>query len=282
VVCDSAMQTPDTGFRLVAIDLDGTLLDDDLRIHPRTEQALRAAADRGVTIAIATGRMHSSAAVYAERLGIGAPIISYNGAMIRRAGDPQPLWHQPIPADLAAEAVELCVHERWDLMYFLDDDLYVPRYDRWAHEYLARTGNDAIPFGDLRRMAGNQPTKLLVPGTPDQVLERYDFFAEHYAGRLHCTISLPEYLELLHPEVSKASALRRLAAMLGVGMESVMAIGDSLNDLEMIETAGLGVMMASAGVELRAAADFVPESAEAGVAEAIERLVLEPAGARPA
>jgi hydroxymethylpyrimidine pyrophosphatase-like HAD family hydrolase len=100
-------------------------------------------------------------------------------------------------------------------------------------------------------------------------------FATEYAGRIHATISLPEYVELLHPDVSKAAALVRLAGMLGVEMGDVMAIGDALNDLEMIEAAGVGVMMATAAEELREAADFVPESVEAGVAEAIERLVLE-------
>lgn len=268
---------PLTAIRLIAIDLDGTMLTPELTVHPRTAAAVRAAADLGLTIAIATGRMHSSAEPFAVELGLHAPIISYNGAMIRNAGEPEPLWHLPIPACLAAEAVELCVRDRMDLMYFIDDTILVPRYDHWAHEYLARTGNDSVVAGDLRGLAGREPTKLLIMGTPEQTRQRYGFFRREYAGRLHATVSLPEYLELLHSQVSKASALSRLAGMLGLRMSQVMAVGDNLNDLEMVEAAGVGVMMASSAEDLRAAADFVPESGEAGVAEAIERLVLEPA-----
>ena len=264
-----------TEIKLIAIDLDGTLLTPEFTVPERTVRAIRGAADMGVTVTIATGRMHSSAEPYARELGLRAPLVTYNGAMIRHVDAPEPLWQLPIPADLAAEIVELCVRERMEMTYFLDDRLYVPRYDHWAHEYLARTGNDAIIFGDLRHMAGSEPIKLLVNGTPEQTLERYELFATEYAGRIHATISLPEYVELLHPDVSKAAALVRLAGMLGVEMGDVMAIGDALNDLEMIEAAGVGVMMATAAEELREAADFVPESTEAGVAEAIERLVLE-------
>ena len=261
--------------KLIAIDLDGTLLTPEFVVHPRTVAAIRAASEMGVTVAIATGRMHTSAEPYARELGLRSPMVTYNGAMIRHVDDPEPLWHLPIPADLAAEVVELCVRERWALTYFLDDRLYVPRYDHWAHAYWERTGNQAVIFGDLRRMAGREPTKLLINGTPERTRERHALLADRYAGRLHSTISLPKYVEMMHPDVSKASALARLAGILDVEMGAVMAVGDALNDLEMVEAAGVGVMMATASEGLRAAADFVPESAEAGVAEAIERLVLE-------
>jgi len=260
--------------KLIAVDLDGTLLTPELTVHPRTAQAVRAAADRGVTVAIATGRTHAGAEPFAFQLGLNAPIISYNGAMIRNAGAPEPLRHQPIDAPVAAEAVDLCVRLDMDMMYFLDDSIFVPRYDHWAYEYLARTGNDCIVLRDLRSLAGRTPTKLLVLGSPEQTRARYDLFTRHFAGRLHVTISLPEYLELLHPAVSKAAAVARLAAMLDLGMDQVMAVGDSLNDLEMVQQAGVGVMMPTAAEELRAAADYVPQSLEAGVAEAIEHFVL--------
>ncbi len=271
--------TDTTDIKLIAIDLDGTLLTPELVIHPRTAEAVRAAVDRGVIVVIATGRMHSSAEPFARELGLDGPMVTYNGAMIRRPGDAEPIWHLPIPADLADEAIRLCVRERMDAMYFLDDEIYVPRYDRWAYEYRARTGNDSNIHGDLRSFAGNQPTKLLIMGTPEETAERYEFFAREFGDRLHATVSLPEYLELLHPEVSKASALSRLAEMLGFGIENVMAVGDSMNDLEMVEAAGVGVMMATSSAQLRAAADFVPQSAEVGVAETIERLILAPVGA---
>jgi len=260
--------------RLIAVDLDRTLLDRNLQVPERNRQVLAEAARRGVTVAIATGRTHSSAARFARELGIDAPVISYNGAMIRRADDEEPLRHVRLPADLAAEIVELLVHDMTDFMYFLDDELYVPRYDRWARGYHARTGDQPRVARDLRRFAGAEPTKLLLLGTPEQTRERYRFFTERYDGRIYATISLPEYMEILNPEATKATALRWLADHLGIPIESTMAIGDSLNDLEMVQAAGVGVFMPDADETLRAQADFVPSDPIAGVAEAVEVLVL--------
>lgn len=266
--------TPD--IRLIAVDLDKTLLDDHLQIPERNRQALEAAAARGITVAIATGRTHESAAHYARRLGIDAPIISYNGAMIRRADDDEPLRHLRLDPDLAAEIVERLVHEMIDFMYFLDGELYVARFDHWARDYLARTGDQPRIAGDLRRFAGAAPTKLLLLGTPEQTRERYERFSREYAGRIYATISLPQYMEILHPEATKANALRWLAEYLGIPMECTVAMGDSLNDLEMVQAAGIGVFMPGANAELRAHADFVPSDPCTGVAEAVETLILAP------
>lgn len=260
--------------KLIAVDLDHTLLDGDLRIPERNRQALAAAAERGVTVAIATGRTHRSAEQYARELGIDAPVISYNGAMIRRPGEPTPMRHVRLPADLAAEIVELLVHQMVDFMYFLDDTLYVQRFDRWARRYLRRTGDRGVIAGDLRRFAGSRPTKILLVGTPQETRQRHEHFSRRYGDRVYATISLPEYMELLSPEATKATALCWLADHLGVPLEQTMALGDSLNDLEMVRAAGVGVFMAFADRELREQADLVPEDERAGVAEAVERLVL--------
>lgn len=260
--------------RLIAVDLDKTLLDENLRVPERNREALAAAAERGITVAIATGRTHESAARYARELGIDAPIISYNGAMIRRLDDDEPMRHLRLDPDLAAEIVERLVHEQIDFMYFLDGELYVPRFDHWARGYLARTGDMPRVAGDMRRFAGAAPTKILLLGTPEETLERYERFSREYAGRIYATISLPPYMEILHPEATKATALRWLADHLGVPIECTLAIGDSLNDLEMVQAAGVGVFMPAADPELQAHADFVPSSSRDGVAEAVEALVL--------
>lgn len=264
--------------RLIAIDLDGTLLNDNLEIVPRTREAVRATVDLGVTVAIATGRMHASAEPFAAELDIQAPIISCNGAMIREAGAAEPMFHLTVPASLAAEVLERAVTERATVEYFCDDIFYVTHVDHWARWYWERTGCPPVPVGDLRRLGKSEPTKILIVGTPEENAHRLPRLQEEYDGQLYVTLSLPEYIELLHPQVSKANALRWLADYLGVEMAQTMALGDQLNDLEMIEAAGVGVMMASAEESLRARADFVPTSHQEGVAEALETLVLGPAG----
>ncbi|MBD3293602.1 MAG: Cof-type HAD-IIB family hydrolase [Armatimonadia bacterium] len=265
--------------KLITIDLDHTLLDADRNISERNRRAVLAAVDAGVTVAIATGRSHESARTYAQKLEIDAPIISYNGAMIRRPGDDEPMRHVRLEADLAAEIVETLVHDMIDFLYFLDNKLYVAKFDRWARRYLARTGDHAIIAGDMRRFAGERPTKLLMVGRPEQTRERHERFSQEYGDRIYCTISLPEYMEILNPDATKATALRWLADHLGVSMEQTMALGDSLNDLEMVQAAGVGVFMPCADDDLREHADFVPEDQDGGVGEALEKLALSHAPA---
>ncbi len=267
--------------KLITVDLDHTLLDGDLRISERNRRALQEAVERGVTVAIATGRSHNSAATYARKLEIDAPVISYNGAMIRRPDDDEAMRHVRLEADLAAEITEKLVHEMVDFLYFLDGELHVAKFDRWARRYLRRTGDRAIVSGDLRKFAGCRPTKLLMVGTPEQTRERYGRYTSEYGDRVYCTISLPEYMEILNREATKATALQWLAEHLDIPLEQTMALGDSLNDLEMVQAAGTGVYMPRAEDDLKVQADFVPESQDEGVAEAVERFVLNSEQSEP-
>jgi Cof subfamily protein (haloacid dehalogenase superfamily) len=258
--------------KLIALDLDGTLVHDAKRIPEANLQAVKRAMARGITVAIATGRMHSSAETFVSRLGLeGTPLISYNGAMVRVPGAAEPMLHVAVPPDLAALVVQHAVEEGFHLNYFLNDVLYVTHMDHWAWLYHSRTGNFPVLAGDLRRFNGESPTKLLIAARPadvDGLLPREQAL---FGDRLYVTRSMPEYIEFLNPAASKGAALKWLAEHLGLAREQVMAMGDMLNDLPMIEWAGIGVAMPDAEEVVRAAADFVPGSSEEGVAEAIAK-----------
>jgi len=265
--------------RLIATDLDGTLVHNSTDISDANIAALKAAVDSGITVCIATGRSHRSAAQFARRLGIeDSLIISYNGAMVRGCDEQQPIHHLPVPPEKAALIVRHSMDSRRYLHYFLNDTLYVTHLNRWGRLYLQRTGDVPVPVGDLRKFDGQCPTKLLIADEPESIAQALPQERERWRGELYVTHSLPEYIEYLNMDATKGSALAWLARHLGVGLEHTMALGDQLNDLEMIEAAGVGVMMASAEESLRARADFVPTSHEEGVAEALETLVLGPAG----
>ncbi len=283
--------------RLLALDLDGTLLDSQRQCSDRNRRALEAARERGVTIVLASGRMHHSVEEEAVKLDLAGPLISYNGALLCRAGSPEPLFHQTVPADLAASVVQMAVRCRAHLQYFLagaaaaevapeasrapggqpvalPEVLLVPRVSHWARLYQRRAGSVPVPVGDLRKLRGREPTKMILIAEPEDIERLLPQCQQEYAGRLYITRSLPEYLEFMHPEVSKGNALRRLADYLGVPLHQTMACGDELNDLPLVEAAGIGVAMPQAAPEVRAAADFVPSSGPEGVAEAIEKYVL--------
>jgi len=261
--------------KLIGIDLDGTLVQNAHEVSPRNIAAIEAATARGVTVAIATGRPHTSAEQFVERLGLhGTPIISFNGAMVRRPGETQALLHRPVPADLAADIVQYCVERRMHIHLYLDDVMYVTRASHWARLYLARTGVEPVPAGDMRRFDGREPTKLLVCVPPESAAEVLREGQERYGDRLLVTHSMPEYIEYLSLEAGKGKALAWLAESLGVPMEQTMGMGDMLNDLQLVAMSGFGVAMPHAQEPVKAAAQYVAESGPEGVGEAIEKFVL--------
>ncbi len=269
------MASTNSPIKLIAVDLDGTLLADNRDASPRNLEAIHRATQQGVVVAICSGRPYSSADRVAARLGlVQAPIVACNGAVIRLPQDGETLYSVALEADLAAELVADCVQQQLHLHYYLNGQMYVTRASKWAWRYYLRTGVRPIPFGDLRKLAGQRPTKLLAIGEPAHISQLMPDFQQRYEGRAYVTASMPQYLELLPLEASKARALNWLADHYGLSLRETMAIGDALNDLPMIQAAGVGVAMAEAPDQLHQAADYVTESQINGVAEAIDRFVL--------
>jgi Cof subfamily protein (haloacid dehalogenase superfamily) len=220
--------------------------------------------------------MHHSTAEFAARLGLGdEPVISYNGAMVRTAETGKLLLHDPLTAEAADEVLAYCVANQLHTHYYHDDIMYVTRASHWAVSYFERAGSVPVPVGDLRKLRGREPTKILVIDRPPRVEELLEEGRRLFAGRVYVTRSLPEYVEYLHPTASKGRALRFVADHLGVPVEATLACGDMTNDLPMVEAAGLGVAMAHATEAVRAAADYITQEGTEGVAEAIEKFVLD-------
>ena len=265
-----------TSIKLIAIDLDGTLLVDSRDVSPENVAAVRAATARGVIVAIATGRPHFGAAHLVEPLGLGdVPIISYNGAVIRRPSEPTPMAQWPLAADVAQDIVRYCIEHRLHTHYYFDDAMYVTRFSHWAQLYKTRTGLVGVPAGDMRRFDGQSPTKILVCSAPEELPAVLADAQKAFEGRAYVTRSMPEYVEFLSPQASKGNALRWLADHFNIPMAETMGIGDMLNDLPLVAESGFGVAMVHAQDEVKAAAQFVTTQADTGVAEAINRFVLD-------
>jgi len=221
-------------------------------------------------VVIVTGRPYVSADRMVHRLGLTeTPLVAFNGAVIREPGGGPTLYERLMPPDLAAEVVEDCVQRRLHLHYYLGDDMFVTRCSRWAILYCRRTEMTAIPAGDLRRFAGRSPIKLIIIDSPPVIEALLPEYERRYAGRLYVTRSMPEYLEFLHPAVSKGAALDWLAQHYGIPRERIMAAGDRHNDLPLLQHAGHPVAMPHSEARLREAAAFVPTRQDTGVAEAI-------------
>jgi Cof subfamily protein (haloacid dehalogenase superfamily) len=266
--------------RLLALDIDGTLVGDDLVLRDRTAAAIAAAMRRGVVVSLATGRMASSALTFARELGLVDPIIAYQGALIRAMPDADSrlgrlLVHTPLPAAVAREAVE------WSRARGLDPHLnHLERFiiradDPKAEDYSKFLGARAELVPSLREAIRHPVSKVLAVGDERLTLDAFAEARVTFAGRADVTISHPRFLEFLAPGTSKGRAVRWLARRRGIPLDQVMTIGDQRNDLEMIETAGHGVAMPTAPSEVLAAARYVaPPVEEEGAAAMIERLVL--------
>jgi Cof subfamily protein (haloacid dehalogenase superfamily) len=271
--------------RLLALDIDGTLVGPDLGLRDRTADAIRAAVHRGVAVSLVTGRMASSAREFADILGLTQPIVAHQGAVIRempRRGSRYPgrlLRHRPLAADVARETVV------WSRAHGLDphvnhlEKLVIRADDPKADDYSAFLGVRAVLTPDLLEWIRSPVSKIIAVADPPIPVDSLWPARREFAGRAMPTVSHDHFLEFMAPGVTKGAAVHWLARHLGVPMSQAMAIGDQYGDLEMIEAVGHGVAMFGAPEPVRAAARYVAPSLEAeGAAQVIEELVLHRRG----
>jgi Cof subfamily protein (haloacid dehalogenase superfamily) len=276
-----ATPEPELPIRLIALDIDGTIIGDDHDITSRTIDAVRAAMERDVAVSLVTGRMVSSAMRFATELGLTGPIVGYQGGLIRAMPIPDTrrlgklLLHTPLPADAAREIVA------WTRARGLDPHVnHLERFilradDPRADDYSAFMGARAELVPDLLEAIDHPVTKILAVGEPPVPVEVAPLARAAFAGRADVTISHPRFLEFVAPGVSKGRAIRFLARRLRIPLAATLAIGDQWNDLEMLAEVGHGTAMPSAPPEVRVAARYVaPPLEEDGAARMIEELVL--------
>lgn len=246
--------------RLLLFDLDATLLGPDRRIRPATLRVLERLEGRGVLASLATGRSPRSAAAVVHDFVPGAPAIHFNGAVLRDWSTGLDLLHHHLELRdaLAAAAVARTMGVHVNL--YLGDEILVERRSPVSVASETKDGVPHIVVGDLEaHLAGSDasPTKLLCIGEPRQ----FEAFAREVrrVARQEVAVvnSEPDYFEVLPPGVSKGAGVVALAEHLGIGLHQVLAFGDNLNDLELLEVAGLGVAMGDGHPALRERADVV-------------------------
>ena len=262
-------------YKLAAIDLDGTLLHSKTHaITSGNAAAVREAARNGAQIVLASGRQWVTINKFAQQLDLApnAPIIAYNGALIRTHGG-ETWFDQPLPADAAAKIVAYCAANGCHLNYYLNDELYVRDYDKWVDIYRQRTGTIAHITGDLGKFDGRQPTKIILIDTLETTNRLLPVFQAMFGDTLYITKTEDEYLEFMAPDISKGRALAEVAARLGLTAGECVAFGDSFNDTPMLEWAGLGVAMGNAKPELKAIAGLIaPPADDDGVGTVLAEL----------
>lgn len=261
--------------RLIALDLDDTLLGRDLEISPANRTALNAAQDGGCTVVLASGRPEEGMLRHARHLGLaerGGWVLSYNGGRVRLAAGGEALIDQSLSAEEAREIWALAERENLDFQTYFDGAIQARRDNPYARVEAQLTGLPlAFDEGLLVRLDRPVP-KIILTGDPERLAEVCPRLQERLGGRWAITLSKPFFLEFTAQGIDKGASLARLCARLGVPRQEVLACGDGYNDMSMIRWAGVGVAMANAPEAVRAAADWVaPHHAEDGVARALER-----------
>ena len=262
--------------RLLAIDLDGTLVNDRLELDPRDVAAVKAATAAGVAVVLATGRMFKSSLRYAEPLGLNGPIINYQGAMVREIASGEVWYRCELTIPMQQRVLAFAEPRDWHANAYVDERVYTarPRPEADLYARIAMVPYEVV--GPLSKWVRQDSTKMvLVDMDPEDVPARIAELSAWMGDVGRVTRSLDWFVEVVNPQVSKARALAMVADRLGVAQADVCAIGDNMNDEDMVSWAGLGVAMGNAPAALKTVAKYVTASIdEAGVAQVIERFVI--------
>lgn len=268
--------------KLLVLDIDGTIAGVSNEINPRVKHAVKAAQNRGVQVAIATGRMYRSALRFHQAIGSNLPLLAYQGAWIQDPCTEQLHRHWCVEPATARNLLDY--FEQPDLKsllsvhFYINDRLYVREITPETEIYSARSEIEAIAVGDLRNVLDNAPTKVLALSEDTEVIDRLlgNLRQQYTPAELYLTKSVATFFEATNPAVNKGTGVRYLAEeLLGLEPAQVMTVGDNFNDLEMLEYAGIGVAMGNAPSDVQAIAQWVAPSVEQdGAAVAIEKFLL--------
>jgi hypothetical protein len=243
-------------------------------LRPRTRAAIGAARAAGLRVLVVTGRMFRSVRPYVQEAGIDDPVICYQGAVVADPTTGEFLRHVPIPLPEAREAIAEIDRRGFPLNCYVDDELYVARMTPETERYARFQNLTVHEVGPLLDWLEQEPTKLVVVNDPHVLDELETELKDTFDGRLYISKSLPYFLELASPAVTKGSGLAFLSARLGFTPQQTIAFGDGENDVEMLEWAGYGVAMANGHERVKTIADWIcPPVSEEGVAQTIEALL---------
>ncbi|ASW42416.1 Cof-type HAD-IIB family hydrolase [Clostridium isatidis] len=275
--------------KLICIDMDGTLLNSKHEVSDENKKAIKKAHDRGVNIALCTGRMFLSAKYYANLIGINTPIIASNGAFIKNGYNDKAIYENPLPKDIAIEIYKIAKKYRLTIQFNSWNVLFMETPASEEHAYVVMNRDlpkeKRVKFiinEKLDEAIQNYEGNILKAGViekaanKDKLWTAKEEIKDIFRDKLHVVSSGDNNFEITVGSVSKGNATAYLANMLNIPQEEVMCIGDSENDLSMIKYAGIGVAMGNGLDIVKEAADFITDTNDnSGVSKAIERFVLK-------
>ena len=268
-------------YKMIVLDLDGTLTNNKKEITPRTKQALMQAQAAGVHVVLASGRPTYGIVPLAEELKLkdnGGYILAFNGGKIIDCTNNEVLFEQKLDEQLVPILFQEAQKAKMEILTYQGEGIAATNKDDEYVQHEAFINKmPVMQYDDFLNQLVYPINKCLIVGDPTPLHELEIRLAKELEGKMDVYRSADFFLECVPLGIDKACSLDRLISSLDISREEVIACGDGYNDLSMIRFAGLGVAMANAAKDIQSEADFVTLSNEEdGVAHVIERFILSP------
>ena len=262
------------GYKLIALDVDGTIRSHDRPTSERTRRTIQSVRDAGAFVTIATGRSYKSGASAASDVNLTAPIVTFQGAHVADPATGKVLWHVPLTSNMTSATLDALAG--WDEVQavgYRGDEIFVTELTDWATAYGERTGV-GVRVVDANGFTSNSMSRIVVHGE-DDIIERLErSLKARFNGDMYVTRSLPYFCEILNPSGGKDKALDWLCGYLGVSPDQTIAFGNGYNDVQMLEWANMSVAVGDAVDEVLEIVDIIaPPMEEDGVAQVLDDLL---------
>lgn len=247
--------------RLFAFDLDGTLLNSKKQISTANLAALKEISDSGAIVAFASGRLGSSMLQYSiEELDL--PMLTLNGAAVYlgKNRNCRLIYQASLSSEYADFLISYSQDRNFGLNYYIDDNLYTVKTEKttqWVNLYIQQTSTVYNFIESFDSLKGQTPSKILFVGEPSEIDRQEIYFRKLWQDSIYICRTWDHYLEFLNPDANKGTGLRVLADAYGIDMTETAAFGDGINDIPMLQAAGIGVTLKNALEEVKVSAKRV-------------------------
>lgn len=266
-------------YRAIAMDLDDTLLTNDLQISEMTKQTLWQCQKDGMHMILASGRPIYAIERYAKELELekyGGYIVGFNGAAVKDCKANRLIMQRNLPMNYIRTLYELSVENNVYIHTYIGDEIITPQNNQYTEIEGKLTGMPIKETDDFVKAVDQEVVKILMLENPEYLRTVYEKLRNELGDRLSLTISKPYFLEIMDKGIEKSAALIHICNKLGIKKDQLIAFGDSYNDLSMLTTAGLGIAMGNAQEEVKRQSDYVTDgNNEDGIARALWRFVYK-------
>lgn len=261
-------------YKLLATDLDGTLLNDDKKITDENFRALKYAISRGCKVIPCTGRAVQGVTKFRQLTKLTPFAITYNGGMIVDLFNNKIVYHCPLQDDDAKFIIQKGNEYNTNICLWSDNKLYCNKINPYTLDYSKISGVSPIEFKNITELQGKIITKILWYDNEKNIADYLCKMTDEVAKSVNCCTSKPWFLEFFNSKTSKALALEKLGEILDITNNEMIAFGDELNDIDMIKYVKTGVAMANAKHPLKECADYITDNNnENGFATAVYKLL---------